>query len=81
MWPIVLLRNRPTVRPYPAQAITLHMSRSPGLVQLLRSYITSEQGHGICIAVAEVELGVLFNVSCSVLYLNIVRIILVSNEF
>jgi len=59
MWPIVLLRNRPTVRPYPAQVITLHMSRSPGLVQLHRSYITREQGHGRGVDVAEAELGVL----------------------
>jgi len=47
-WAIVLLRNRPTVRPYPAIAIMLHMSRSPGLVQRHRSYITREQGLGVC---------------------------------
>ena len=52
---IVLLRNRPTVRPYRAQAITLHISRSPGLVQRHRSYITREQGHGMRVAAAEVE--------------------------
>ena len=57
MWPIVMLRNRPTVTPDPAQAITWHMSRSPGLVQRHRSCITREQGHGMCVAATEVELG------------------------
>jgi len=79
IWPIVLLRNRPAVRTHPAQAIMLHMSQSPGLGQLYRSYITREQGHGMCVAVAEAESGVLL--TCRDLYcIWIERIIWVNNE-
>ena len=80
MWPIVLLHNRPTVRPYPAQVITLHMSRNPGLGQRHRSYITREQGHGMCMCPCRRSwVGALF--TCRDLYcIWIDRIIWVNNE-